>query len=187
MSYIIWVVCNKLTTVWAPTRKTLVSWQFSGHYGITKYISGWRQNVINLMLGVCSAATTNRYHKVHVCRLYFPFPIKKILVLVHMHNTVMVRIPDKASLYADAPNTLQVQWEAKGGIIKQRICKNSASSHLQQTWTSVKKNKIFLRSWTIYTCSVQSMTPCCDCVAVIWYKHIHSSLTHCLLPEFNVC
>ena len=44
---IIWVVCNKLTTVWAPTRKLLVSWQFSGTYGVTKYGSGWRKDVVN--------------------------------------------------------------------------------------------------------------------------------------------
>ena len=32
-SDVIWVVCNKLTTIWAPTKKLLVSWQFSGPYG----------------------------------------------------------------------------------------------------------------------------------------------------------
>ena len=41
------VVCNKLTTVWAPTKKLLVSWQFSGLYGVTKYGSGWRKDVVN--------------------------------------------------------------------------------------------------------------------------------------------
>ena len=50
MSDIIWVVCNKLTTVWAPTKKLLVSWQFSGPYGVTKYGSGWRKDVVNQCL-----------------------------------------------------------------------------------------------------------------------------------------
>ena len=45
-----WVVCNKLTTVWAPTKKLLVSWQFSGPYGVTKYGSGWRKDVVNQCL-----------------------------------------------------------------------------------------------------------------------------------------
>ena len=46
MPAIIWVVCKKLTTVWAPptTKK------FSGPYGITKYSSGWRKDVINQCL-----------------------------------------------------------------------------------------------------------------------------------------
>ena len=46
-SDIIWVVCNKRTTVWAPTKKLLVSWQFSGPQGITKYGIGWRKDVVN--------------------------------------------------------------------------------------------------------------------------------------------
>ena len=50
MSDRIWVVCNKLTTVWAPTKKVLVIWQFSGPYGITKYSSGWRKDVVNQSL-----------------------------------------------------------------------------------------------------------------------------------------
>ena len=49
-SNIIWVVCNKLTTVWAPTKKLLVSWQFSGTYGVTKYGNGWRKDVVNQCL-----------------------------------------------------------------------------------------------------------------------------------------
>ena len=50
MSDIMWVVCNELTTVWAPTKKLLVSWQFSGPYGVTKYDSGWRKYVVNRCL-----------------------------------------------------------------------------------------------------------------------------------------
>ena len=46
-SAIIWVVCNKPTTVWTPTKKLLVSWRFSGPYGVTKYGSGWRKDVVN--------------------------------------------------------------------------------------------------------------------------------------------
>ena len=45
-----WVVCNKCTTVWAPTKKLLISWQFSGPYGVTKYGSGWRRDVVNQCL-----------------------------------------------------------------------------------------------------------------------------------------
>ena len=45
----IWV-CNKLTTVWAPTKKLLASWQFSGPYVVTKYGSGWRKDVVNQCL-----------------------------------------------------------------------------------------------------------------------------------------
>ena len=47
MSDIIWVVCNKLITVWAPTKKMLMSWQFFWTYGVTKYSSGWRKDVVN--------------------------------------------------------------------------------------------------------------------------------------------
>ena len=43
MPAIIWVVCKTLTTVWAPTTTK----KFSGPYGITKYSSGWRKDVIN--------------------------------------------------------------------------------------------------------------------------------------------
>ena len=50
MPCFIWVVCNKLTTVWAPTKKLLVSWQFSGHHGVTKYGNGWRKDVENQCL-----------------------------------------------------------------------------------------------------------------------------------------
>ena len=50
MSDIMWVVCNKVTTVWAPTKKLLISWQFSGPYGVTKYGSGWRKYVVNQCL-----------------------------------------------------------------------------------------------------------------------------------------
>ena len=46
----IWVVCNKLTTVWAPTKQLLVSWQFSGPYGVTKHGSGSRKDVVNQCL-----------------------------------------------------------------------------------------------------------------------------------------
>ena len=53
----IWVVCNKLNTVSAHTHthththtKMLVSWQFSGPYGVTKYGNGWRKDVVNQCL-----------------------------------------------------------------------------------------------------------------------------------------
>ena len=49
--------CNKLTTVWAPTKKLLISWQFSGPYGVTKYDSGWRKDVVNQCLEF------GRYHE----------------------------------------------------------------------------------------------------------------------------
>ena len=42
-SVIIWVACNKRTTVWTPIKH----WQFSGPYGVTKYGSGWRKEVVN--------------------------------------------------------------------------------------------------------------------------------------------
>ena len=48
--YLSCCVCNKLTTVWAPTKKLLFSWQFSGPYGVTKYGSGWRKDVVNQCL-----------------------------------------------------------------------------------------------------------------------------------------
>ena len=32
------------------TKKLLVSWQFSGPYGVTKYGSGWRKDVVNQCL-----------------------------------------------------------------------------------------------------------------------------------------
>ena len=50
MSDIIRVVCNKLTTVWAPTKKLFISWQFSVPYGVTKYSTGWSKNVVNQCL-----------------------------------------------------------------------------------------------------------------------------------------
>ena len=31
-------------------KKLLVSWQFSGPYGVTKYGSGWRKDVVNQRL-----------------------------------------------------------------------------------------------------------------------------------------
>ena len=49
MSEVIWVVCNKLTTVWAPTKNCSLA-EFSGTYGVTKYGSGWRKDVINKCL-----------------------------------------------------------------------------------------------------------------------------------------
>ena len=49
-SDIVWVVCNKLTTVWAPTKKMFGSWQLYGTYGVTKYGSGWRKDVVNQCL-----------------------------------------------------------------------------------------------------------------------------------------
>ena len=39
MSNIIWVLCNKL--LFEHQQKMLVSWQFSGTYGVTKYGSAW--------------------------------------------------------------------------------------------------------------------------------------------------
>ena len=50
---------KKLTTVWAPTKKLLVSWQFSGPYGITKYSSGWRKDVVNQCLEFVSYAVSS--------------------------------------------------------------------------------------------------------------------------------
>ena len=47
MSDIIWVVCNKLITVWAPTKKYSWAGSFFGTYGVTKYSSGWRKDVVN--------------------------------------------------------------------------------------------------------------------------------------------
>ena len=44
------VVCYELTAIWAPSKKMLVSWQISGPYGITKYASGWRKDVVNQCL-----------------------------------------------------------------------------------------------------------------------------------------
>ena len=41
---------DTLTTVWAPTKKLLIRWQFSGPYGVTKYSSGWRKDVVNQCL-----------------------------------------------------------------------------------------------------------------------------------------
>ena len=47
----IWVVCNKLNYYCLSTKKKLlVSWQFSGPYGVTKYGSGWRKDVVNQCL-----------------------------------------------------------------------------------------------------------------------------------------
>ena len=60
MPCFIWVVCNKLTTVWAPTKKKHVSWQFSGPYGVTTYGSGWRKDVVNQRLeSGCSPVSLN--------------------------------------------------------------------------------------------------------------------------------
>ena len=58
---VLWVVCNKLTTVWAPTKKLLVRWQFSGPYGITKYGSGWRKAVVNRCLEFVSSPVMTRF------------------------------------------------------------------------------------------------------------------------------
>ena len=46
----IWVVCNKLTAIWAP--KCQLSWQFSETYGVTSYGSGWRKDVVKQCLEV---------------------------------------------------------------------------------------------------------------------------------------
>ena len=45
----IWVVCNKLATVRAPTKNCSLA-EFSGPYGVTKYGSGWRKDVVNQCL-----------------------------------------------------------------------------------------------------------------------------------------
>ena len=45
----IWVVCNKLTTVWASAKKCSLT-EFSGPYSVTKYGSGWRKDVVNQCL-----------------------------------------------------------------------------------------------------------------------------------------
>ena len=65
MSDITWVVCNKLTSVWALTKKLLVSWQFSGPYGVTKYGSGWRKDVVNQCLEF-----DIQTHSLHVCQWF---------------------------------------------------------------------------------------------------------------------
>ena len=51
-SDILWVVCEKTTTVWAPTKKLPFSWQF---YGVPTYGSGWRKDFVNqcFELGTC--------------------------------------------------------------------------------------------------------------------------------------
>ena len=46
MSAVIWVACNKHHCL-STNKKLLVSWQFSGPYGVTKYGSGWRKDVVN--------------------------------------------------------------------------------------------------------------------------------------------
>ena len=55
------MVCNKLAQYSLSTNKNknknktklLVSWQFSGSYGVTRYGSGWRKDVVNQsVLGV---------------------------------------------------------------------------------------------------------------------------------------
>ena len=56
-SDIIWVLCNKLTSVWAPTKNCSLA-EFSGPYGATKYGSGWRNDVVNQCL---EFATNPRY------------------------------------------------------------------------------------------------------------------------------
>ena len=76
MSDVMWVVCNKLTTVWAPTKKLLISWQFSGPYGVTKYGSGWRKYVVNQYLEF--AAT---------CHHLNPSPASQTLT----HNTTFLQ------------------------------------------------------------------------------------------------
>ena len=43
-----------------PTKKLLISWQFSGPYGVTKYGSGWRKNVINQCLEFVLEADSGR-------------------------------------------------------------------------------------------------------------------------------
>ena len=43
-------VTNLLLFEHQQTKKLLVSWQFSGTYGVTKYGSGWRKDVVNQCL-----------------------------------------------------------------------------------------------------------------------------------------
>ena len=62
-SDIIWVVCNKHTTIWATNKKTARPADNSGTYGVTKYGSGWRKDVVNyqcleFVAAVYSAAHT---------------------------------------------------------------------------------------------------------------------------------
>ena len=44
------MVSYKTNVWWALTKKMLVSWQYSGPYGLTKYGSGWRKDVVNQCL-----------------------------------------------------------------------------------------------------------------------------------------
>ena len=43
-------VTNLLLFEHQHTQKLLISWQFSGPYGVTKYGSGWRKDVVNQRL-----------------------------------------------------------------------------------------------------------------------------------------
>ena len=56
------VSLNKLTTVQVEhNKKLLVTWQFSGPYGVTKYDSGWRKDVVNQCL---EFAWSNAYSEI---------------------------------------------------------------------------------------------------------------------------
>ena len=50
----IWVVCNKFTTVWAPTKNCSLADSFSsGPYGVTKYDSSWRKDWLMWVVNQC--------------------------------------------------------------------------------------------------------------------------------------
>ena len=52
---IILVVCNKLTTVWTPTKNCSFADSFFWPYGVTRYDSGWRKDVVNQCLEFATA------------------------------------------------------------------------------------------------------------------------------------
>ena len=62
-----------VTNLYCPStnKKLLVSWQFSGPYGVTKYGSGWRKDVVNqcLEFGSNLAPKHLRKHETHAPRV----------------------------------------------------------------------------------------------------------------------
>ena len=100
-SDIIWVVCNKLTTVWAPTKNLLVSWQFSGPYGVTKYSSGWRKDVVNQCLEYDSEYDTWQWQN-------FQYLSVRVLLLLYEYYRCFSVIANWASykVWTDAISTV---------------------------------------------------------------------------------
>ena len=49
-SDIIWVVCYKLTAVWASSKNRSLADSFSETYRVINYVSGWRKHVVNQCL-----------------------------------------------------------------------------------------------------------------------------------------